>query len=71
MKVYGPIEQSSFLREMGIDMRMIRLLSRAQNDDQKVEQLVTSYTRLMDDMGQSYKVLALASADSGPAAGFS
>jgi NADH dehydrogenase [ubiquinone] 1 alpha subcomplex assembly factor 7 len=58
--VYGPVPQGPFLRAMGIDLRIARLLERA-NPGQR-RQLRAALFRLTDGgaMGELFKVLALA-----------
>ena len=58
--VYGPVPQGPFLRAMGIDLRIARLLERATPEQRR--QLRAALFRLTDGgaMGELFKVLALA-----------
>ena len=57
--VYGPVPQGPFLRALGIDLRIARLLGRATPDQRR--QLRAALFRLTDGgaMGELFKVLAL------------
>ncbi|UYV79578.1 NDUFAF7 [Cordylochernes scorpioides] len=57
--VYGPVTQSSFLKNMGIQLRLERLLRNAPQDSR--EQLISGYHQLVDEdkMGSRFKVMAL------------
>ena len=58
--VYGPVPQGPFLRAMGIDLRIARLLERATPAQRR--ELRAALFRLTDGgaMGELFKVLALA-----------
>jgi NADH dehydrogenase [ubiquinone] 1 alpha subcomplex assembly factor 7 len=68
--VYGPVPQGPFLRTMGIDLRIARLLERA--TPQQRRELRAALFRLTDGgaMGELFKVLALAGPDAPPPPGF-
>ena len=68
--VYGPVPQGPFLRAMGIDLRIARLLERATPDQRR--ELRAALFRLTDGgaMGELFKVLALAGPDAPPPPGF-
>jgi NADH dehydrogenase [ubiquinone] 1 alpha subcomplex assembly factor 7 len=57
--VYGPVPQGPFLRAMGIDLRVARLLERATAEQRR--ELRAALFRLTDGgaMGELFKVLAL------------
>jgi NADH dehydrogenase [ubiquinone] 1 alpha subcomplex assembly factor 7 len=67
--VYGPVPQGPFLRAMGIDLRIARLLEHATPEQRR--QLRAALFRLTDGgaMGELFKVLALA-APGAPPPGF-
>jgi NADH dehydrogenase [ubiquinone] 1 alpha subcomplex assembly factor 7 len=69
--VYGPVPQGPFLRALGIDMRIARLLDRATAAQRR--QLRAALFRLTDGgaMGELFKVLALARPGAPPPPGFS
>ncbi|MEM7025637.1 MAG: SAM-dependent methyltransferase [Pseudomonadota bacterium] len=69
--VYGPVPQGPFLRAMGIDVRVARLLERATPDQRR--QLRAALFRLTDGttMGELFKVLVLADPKAPPPPGFS
>jgi NADH dehydrogenase [ubiquinone] 1 alpha subcomplex assembly factor 7 len=68
--VYGPVPQGPFLRAMGIDLRMARLLERATPGQRR--ELRAALFRLTDGgaMGELFKVLALARPGAPPPPGF-
>jgi NADH dehydrogenase [ubiquinone] 1 alpha subcomplex assembly factor 7 len=68
--VYGPVPQGPFLRAMGIDLRIARLLEHATPEQRR--QLRAALFRLTDGgaMGELFKVLALAAPDAPPPPGF-
>ena len=68
--VYGPVPQGPFLRAMGIDLRIARLLERATPEQRR--QLRAALFRLTDGgaMGELFKVLALAGPGAPPPPGF-
>ena len=68
--VYGPVAQGPFLRAMGIDLRIARLLERATPGQRR--QLRAALFRLTDGgaMGELFKVLALAGPGAPPPPGF-
>jgi NADH dehydrogenase [ubiquinone] 1 alpha subcomplex assembly factor 7 len=68
--VYGPVPQGPFLRAMGIDLRVARLLERATPEQRR--ELRAALFRLTDAgaMGELFKVLALAAPDAPPPPGF-
>ena len=69
--VYGPVPQGPFLRALGIDLRIARLLERATPAQRR--ELRAALFRLTDAgaMGELFKVLALASPGAPPPPGFS
>ena len=68
--VYGPVPQGPFLRAMGIDLRIARLLERATPEQRR--ELRAALFRLTDGgaMGELFKVLALAGPGAPPPPGF-
>lgn len=75
IKVWGPITQSDFLLEMGIEARLAQLLLTIE-DEQIATQQFTAFERLVsnEQMGAVYKVLAitnLTNDNSQPLPGFS
>jgi NADH dehydrogenase [ubiquinone] 1 alpha subcomplex assembly factor 7 len=68
--VYGPVPQGPFLRAMGIDLRIARLLERATPGQRR--ELRAALFRLTDGgaMGELFKVLALTGPDAPPPPGF-
>lgn len=68
--VFGPVPQGTFLRTLGIDMRMAALLKGA--DDSQRQSLREALFRLTDAsaMGELFKVLALGSPGAEPPPGF-
>jgi NADH dehydrogenase [ubiquinone] 1 alpha subcomplex assembly factor 7 len=68
--VYGPVPQGPFLRAMGIDPRIARLLERATPGQRR--ELRAALFRLTDGgaMGELFKVLALARPGAPPPPGF-
>jgi NADH dehydrogenase [ubiquinone] 1 alpha subcomplex assembly factor 7 len=58
--VYGPLAQGEFLRRLGIDLRLAKLLETA--TPEQAEDLRSGYRRLVDPgaMGRLFKVLAIA-----------
>lgn len=60
IKVWGPITQSDFLLEMGIEARLAQLLVTIK-DEQIATQQITAFNRLIssEQMGTVYKVLAI------------
>eukprot|EP00299_Pterocystis_sp_00344_P009135 c3734_g1_i1.p1 GENE.c3734_g1_i1~~c3734_g1_i1.p1 ORF type:complete len:495 (-),score=114.89 c3734_g1_i1:70-1461(-) len=69
--VFGPMEQGSFLLNMGLEVRLNKLIANCSNT--KAQQLVDACQRLVDDedMGRVYKVMAITSDSSHAAVGFS
>ncbi|KAL6076848.1 Protein arginine methyltransferase NDUFAF7 [Balamuthia mandrillaris] len=63
INAFGPVTQSSFLQDLGIDARTAMLLKTVKPSE--TEDLIAAYERLVDSsssgMGQSYKALALCS----------
>lgn len=61
----GPIAQSEFLSNMGIEVRLANLLRQATTEED-AQSLISSFQRLVapDEMGTTYKVIALQSLDS-------
>ncbi len=59
MTVFGPIAQGTFLRRLGVDLRLQRLLTGA--DEGQRELLISAYRRLTDraEMGALFKVMAI------------
>lgn len=61
--VYGPVEQGDFLRRMGIDVRLQRLLAATSaSTDEVASRQMTSACRMLTDadaMGAKFKVMAL------------
>ncbi len=68
--VYGPVPQGTFLRTLGIEMRIAALLGRAEREQSR--SLREALFRLTDAsaMGEAFKVLALGSPDQPPPPGF-
>lgn len=68
--VFGPLPQGTFLRTLGIDVRIAALLAKA--NEQQNRSLREALFRLTDAsaMGEVFKVLALASPDGPPPPGF-
>jgi len=68
---YGPVTQKQLLTEIGIDMRMAKLLA-ILNNDARAQQLIESFDRLTADdmMGTIYKALAITSKDMEAPPGF-
>jgi NADH dehydrogenase [ubiquinone] 1 alpha subcomplex assembly factor 7 len=68
--VYGPVPQGPFLRAMGIDLRVARLLERATPAQRR--ELRAALFRLTDGgaMGELFKVLALSGPGAPPPPGF-
>jgi SAM-dependent MidA family methyltransferase len=68
--VYGPVPQGPFLRAMGIDLRIARLLERARPDQRRL--LRAALFRLTDGgaMGLLFKALALTGPDAPAPPGF-
>jgi len=60
IKSWGPVTQGAFLREMGIDFRMLALIDTAGKESEQAEAVVEAYNRLIEGkhMGASYKVWA-------------
>lgn len=60
---HGAQSQGDFLTQMGIDARLVQVLKNASLTNEQVEKITQSYLRLIDanQMGQSYKVLAVTS----------
>lgn len=58
---WGPVLQSHFLREMGIDYRMMALIDSVGGEGEAAEAIAKDYNRLIDgqQMGTSYKVWAV------------
>lgn len=63
LKKYGPVSQSHFLEEMGIQVRLASLLKNA--NPLQAQHLISSYERLVDSeaMGATYKAFAFSSSD--------
>eukprot|EP01127_Copromyxa_protea_P019866 TRINITY_DN6531_c0_g1_i1.p1 TRINITY_DN6531_c0_g1~~TRINITY_DN6531_c0_g1_i1.p1 ORF type:complete len:495 (-),score=113.42 TRINITY_DN6531_c0_g1_i1:93-1391(-) len=59
---YGPVTQGEFLAEMGIDLRLAKLLA-FEEDEQQAQHLVSSFDRITspEQMGRIYKCLSIAS----------
>ncbi|XP_054719471.1 protein arginine methyltransferase NDUFAF7, mitochondrial-like isoform X2 [Uloborus diversus] len=57
--IFGPVNQADFLKNMGIDVRLEKLMESATPEDQK--SLKSGYKMLMspDEMGERFKFLAL------------
>jgi len=68
--VFGPVPQGTFLRTLGIEMRMAALLKKA--DDRQRQSLREALFRLTDvsAMGELFKVMALGSPGAEPPPGF-
>jgi len=68
--LFGPVPQGTFLRTLGIEIRMAALLKKA--DDRQRQSLREALFRLTDasTMGELFKVLVLGSPDSPPPPGF-
>ena len=60
VKAVGPVNQGLFLKEMGIEHRLFKLLENAASEED-AEDLIKSYERLVgdDQMGNIFKVLAM------------
>ncbi|XP_031558295.1 protein arginine methyltransferase NDUFAF7, mitochondrial-like [Actinia tenebrosa] len=56
-KSFGPVTQTSFLKEMGIDERMKVLMANA--SESQGEQLQSGYKMLLEDMGEKFKFFAV------------
>ncbi|MEQ8665675.1 MAG: SAM-dependent methyltransferase [Rhodospirillales bacterium] len=69
--VHGPVSQAAFLSRLGIDIRLQRLLANARDDDAAAG-LVAGARRLIDakQMGELFKVMAVAGPGVGEPAGF-
>ncbi|POS82323.1 hypothetical protein EPUL_005088, partial [Erysiphe pulchra] len=63
VEVYGPVEQASFLLNMGIRERAEMLLNKAGDDDETKRRVKSSWERLVDrgggGMGKIYKAMAI------------
>ena len=72
VKVFGPITQGAFLKEMGIQSLVLKLLDMAQGDETQVKHITTGYQRLIeaDQMGSIYKVISVAPANTPNLSGF-
>jgi SAM-dependent MidA family methyltransferase len=57
---FGPVSQAEFLKELGIEVRLMRLLS--DSTPEQAEQLISSFKRLMypNEMGELFKAFAIA-----------
>ncbi|MGI9490043.1 MAG: SAM-dependent methyltransferase, partial [Geminicoccaceae bacterium] len=68
--VFGPVPQGTFLRTLGVEMRIAALLERA--DQQQGRSLREALFRLTDasTMGEAFKVLALGRPDQPAPPGF-
>lgn len=68
---YGPVPQGEFLRAMGIDFRLVELLKKLDDEDPRVDQLISGYERLVGtqegQMGLGYKAWAFTSKGVTPA----
>ena len=60
LHIMGPITQEDFLKNLGIDVRLTKLLRDCQSED-GAKELISAYRRLVDPkaMGTTYKVLGL------------
>lgn len=69
-QVFGPVEQGTFLRRLGVEVWATKLCFKA-SEEQKHD-ILTGLERLVSPqhMGQLFKVLAVQSADLPPPAGF-
>ncbi|KAJ1372644.1 hypothetical protein KIN20_034846 [Parelaphostrongylus tenuis] len=56
--VYGPQTQREFLGQMGIELRLRRLLKSC-NDREKQEALIKSYNYLMGNMGERFMAISI------------
>ncbi|KAF2078047.1 hypothetical protein CYY_000685 [Polysphondylium violaceum] len=58
----GPVDQGIFLKEMGIEHRLVQIANKEQSQS-KVEELVQGYKKLVDpqEMGSTYKVITISS----------
>jgi SAM-dependent MidA family methyltransferase len=56
----GPITQSDFLSNLGLEVRMAKLLREATSEDDSAS-LISSFNRLVapEEMGTTYKVISL------------
>lgn len=54
---FGPITQETFLRNLGINMRLGRLLLHSSSNERK--QLQSGYKMIMEEMGTAFKVMSL------------
>ncbi|XP_026275419.1 protein arginine methyltransferase NDUFAF7, mitochondrial isoform X1 [Frankliniella occidentalis] len=54
---FGPVSQSHFLKEVGIDLRLKSLLEQCPNEQKS--QLESGYKMLMESMGERFKFFAL------------
>lgn len=61
VRTWGPVTQSAFLKEMGIEFRLERLLQSAKSDEQR-QQITSGYRKLTEkaapNMGARFKVFA-------------
>jgi len=60
-RAVGPVPQASFLRAMGIEHRVAALLRQPHASEAQKLAVFRGYKRLVEDMGASYHVMALAS----------
>lgn len=76
VKMHGPINQSVFLKALGIDSRL-HMLVESSDDEKQKESLVAGYKRLVGEttdvgepqgMGSRYKVIAISEASNPPIA---
>lgn len=51
--------QRDFLRELGAEVLLVQLLKKYANDETRQESLINDYNRLVDEMGEIYKVLVV------------
>ena len=72
VKSSGVVQQGEFLRNMGIEYRIAKLLENA--TDNEAQDLIEAYERLTgeneNDMGRIYKVMGIVSAERGSCEGF-
>ncbi|XP_047736232.1 protein arginine methyltransferase NDUFAF7, mitochondrial isoform X3 [Hyalella azteca] len=54
----GPVSQATFLKNLGIELRLMKLLQGAKSVEEH-RHLVSGYRRLVDDLGKSFSVFAV------------
>lgn len=66
---WGPVPQGTFLREMGIDYRMLALVKAVGQESEQAEGVVEAYNRLIEGkhMGATYKAWAFCQKGISPA----